>query len=305
MERAAMERAGMHSRPQRPSRPHRRSCACRPRRPSLGAWASCPLEHAGGPSVYMRANDVPAPCASAPAGSRRASVHMRANDDFIFCRRVTAHPHRLSVAAKSLDSRFRGNDWGVARCALPVIPAEARMMPSTPPRLRQLPSFPRRRESIGVCDARMPEHQTRPLPAPPAVIPAKAGIHRCLRRTHAGAPDTSIAGAPCRHSREGGNPSVFVTHACRSTRHVHCRRPLPSFPRRRESIGVCDARMPEHQTRPLPAPPAVIPAQAGIHRLSLSAYVRASDASSPSYLPSFPRSLSPRKRGAGSGNPWA
>ena len=133
---------------------------------------------------------------------------------------------------------------------------------------RHLPSFPRRRESMDARRPRMPERRTRPRPAPPAVIPAKAGIHGCSSLTHARTPDTSSASATCRHSREGGNPWMFAAHACPNAGHVLGQRHLPSFPRRRESMDVRRPRMPERRTRPRPAPPAVIPAKAGIHGCS-------------------------------------
>ena len=123
----------------------------------------------------------------------------------------------------------------------------------------------------------------------PAAIPAKAGIHRCSPLTHGGA--SGHGNRPSRDSREGGNPSVFSAHARWSTGHGHRNRPSrhsreggnpsvfsahaavehrtrpsqsaqPSFPRRRESIGVLRSRTVERRTR---RQSARIPAKAGIH----------------------------------------
>ena len=99
---------------------------------------------------------------------------------------------------------------------------------------------------------------------------------------------------PCRHSREGGNPSVYARPVCRSTGHAKCKRPcrhsreggnpsvyaragvpehrtrqarasVPSFPRRRESIGVRAGRCAGAPDTPSASVRAVIPARAGIH----------------------------------------
>ena len=100
-----------------------------------------------------------------------------------------------------------------------------------------------------------------------------------------------------RHSRAGGNPSVFAEPAGRATNTslasvlavtpakagIHrCWRsppdgqrtrpgpvPVASFPRRRESIGFAEFAGRATDT-PLASAPAVIPAQAGIHRCSRS-----------------------------------
>ena len=136
---------------------------------------------------------------------------------------------RRALVRKPMDSRLRGNDGRGASgrrradyhsrlCGNDLGAATTTML---------MASFPRRRRVlIGFRHPPTAQPRTRPSPAPPAVIAAQAGIHQRSPPTHGAAPDTPIAGTP-----------------------------LPSFPRRRESIGFRHPPIAQLRTRHPPAPP--------------------------------------------------
>ena len=153
-----------------------------------------------------------------------------------------------------------------------------------------------------------------PLPHPPTVIPAQAGIHACrphhrlpqpsFRRKPESMPAASIADSLNRHSGASRNPCLPAPlptpstvipaqagiHACRP----HCRLPQPSFRRKPESTP---GRI---RSKPRPGgPPTVIPAKAGIQgvrphsppfRLPQPSFRR-----KPESMPASPITISPNR----------
>jgi len=131
--------------------------------------------------------------------------------------------------------------------------------------------------------------------SPVPVIPAKAGIQGCdwipgLRTTQPG-----MAVPRSRHSREGGNPGLWLDSGSSLRSARNDAPPYRSFPRRRESRVVAGFRG-LRITQPGMTPPVpVIPAKAGIHGYDpdFESSLRSARNNEEVGLQSLPRGLNP------------
>ena len=128
-----------------------------------------------------------------------------------------------------------------------------------------------------------------------AVIPAKAGIHRCSRITRMDtphAPSASVPSFPRRRESIGVRASCAWTHRTRQAPAFS-----PSFPRRRESIGVRASRAWTHRTRQAPAFSPSFPRRRESIGVRRSRVTGRRTRHPPASLPSFPRPSAPAKAG--------